>query len=301
MTNRKRTDWLLTLFALAWLLLWSAAAHSAEPFELWFCPQGNLHGEPEREEQWVAKPLMISEQFLVTDGKIDTDKVDSRIRIVNERKFDFVILDIESMGYGDDDRQAIEELTALKKLAERFKSECPDARIAYYGVMPIRDWWAPVNYRLAKWAIENGHSDWASARNLPKYTVAYQAWLHKNNRPRVVRLHEAVDVICPTIYQLYGDKPGERTNARRWEWYAEENIVEARKYGKPVIPVLWPQAKDTDTWVPNFGEQLRFVKSQNVLGLCVWNGPAAKGEPPKWDEKWQWLNEFRAFARKNRR
>ena len=41
-------------------------------------------------------------------------------------------------------------------------------------------------------------------------------------------------MIFPSLYTVYDDQG-------HWLRFAEANMVEARRYGKPVIPFIWPQ------------------------------------------------------------
>src|SRR5690606_15270403 len=51
---------------------------------------------------------------------------------------------------------------------------------------------------------------------------------------RLMPLADAVDVLFPSLYAFDLDEAA-------WVRYAEENLAEARRFGKPVIAFLWPQ------------------------------------------------------------
>ncbi|WP_159718344.1 hypothetical protein [Geminicoccus flavidas] len=75
------------------------------------------------------------------------------------------------------------------------------------------------------------------------------------------RLTAEVDVIFPFLYAPYEDR-------QDWLTYARANIAEARKYNKPVIPVIWPQYHDT---TPGIGTTYMPIKFWEIQMKEIYN------------------------------
>ena len=96
----------------------------------------------------------------------------------------------------------------FNSILSSFRTKRPDAKLGIYGMLPIRDYHAPVkNEGLYLW---------------------------KNANQKLAPLAKNVDYIYPSIYTFY-------KSPNKWKKYAIANINEAKKYGKPVIPFIWPQ------------------------------------------------------------
>ena len=104
---------------------------------------------------------------------------------------------------------------------------------------------------------------------------------------------EKVDVIFPSIYTFYDDIEG-------WKKYAINMIVEAKKYGKPVIPYLLPQyhpSSKTNPWGIIEGdfwlEQLKVVYTY-ADGAILWS-PTMKSITQELDTSWDWVKKTQEF------
>lgn len=164
----------------------------------------------------------------------------------------------------------------------------PSLKLGFYGIMPFRDYWPPVDF----WrAVSSGHT------NLPKFRRAYASWQFANDFLRP--LAERVDYLFPSLYTFYADQPG-------WILYAKANIWEARRYGKLVVPFIWPeyhngtpligQYLSADYWRMEL-ETLR----EHADGMVLWGGwKFATGEPAvrhTWDESAPWWVTTQAFLK----
>lgn len=177
-----------------------------------------------------------------------------------------VILDIEHWNvYTMDDVEANQNIDKYILVIDTMKKARPDLKFGYYGVLPNRDYWAPVS-------------------NSPQKMAAWKAI-----NQRLKRLAEHVDVVCPSLYMFYDDMNG-------WEKYAIENIKYAREYGKPVYPFIWPQYHesnkilggqylDKNIWL----NQIQVI-SQKSDGIIIWGG-----YKQEWDENAPWWQVTKKF------
>lgn len=169
---------------------------------------------------------------------------------------DLVIIDIEHWHLSDLSAPEIDRnIDRYVTVIDTFRRYLPDAKLGLYGMIPIRNYWAPVKNdksALSQWRIAN---------------------------QRLQRLAAAVDVIFPSLYTFYDDPLG-------WKTYAIANISEARQYDKPVYAFLWPQFHRSrrpiaaDFW----RLQLQTVYEE-ADGLVIWS--PAKGRP-RWDPDAPW-------------
>ncbi|HUJ16771.1 MAG TPA: hypothetical protein VL197_02165 [Nitrospirota bacterium] len=110
----------------------------------------------------------------------------------------------------------IEHLGAdkLKEVAVLIKKNAPQSQIGFYGI-PLREYWASL---------------------AEKSSQQYKDWVNKNEQ--YIALIQEVDILFPSLYTFY-------PFPEQWEKYAIENIKQAKIYGKPVYPFLWPQYHDS--------------------------------------------------------
>jgi hypothetical protein len=131
-----------------------------------------------------------------------------------------------------------------------FRKAAPKAKLGYYGMAPIRDYWR---------AIQGPGSP------------EYRQWQAENDK--LQPLADQVDILFPSIYTFYTDQKG-------WENYAVAQIREARRLarGKPVYAFLWPNYHESNkvmggTALPE--EFWRFqleIMRRHADGVVVWDG-----------------------------
>ena len=169
-----------------------------------------------------------------------------------------LVLDIEHWDLSD------QHVDWLIQIIQWMKDELPDRKIGYYLLLPERKYWT---------ALADPASD------------KYKDWQARNRSPQRLRLAEHVDAIFPSLYTFYNDPAG-------WTAYARANIAEARVYGKPVYPVLWPQyhtggAQPTELRGTNisasFWQQQLITAGTNADGVIIWGGYKTT-----WDENADW-------------
>ena len=183
------------------------------------------------------------------------------------------IIDIESWDVHTlNDEEANRNINKYILVIDTLRNERPDLKFGYYGVLPNRDYFAPIT-------------------NDPKKLLE---WKHINQR--LTRLSKHVDVICPSLYTFFNDVSG-------WKKYAAENIKRAREYGKPVYPFIWPQYHDSSSFLLKgkflpesfWYEELKLVYSMSD-GVIIWGG-VKDGVQMEWDENAIWWNITKNFIK----
>lgn len=181
-----------------------------------------------------------------------------------------ICLDIEHWDLHDIDQQKItEHIGYLGKIAQLIKAAHPQALVGYYGVLPIRNYYAP---------IKNNPAD-------------LQQWHQKNSNLK--ELADRVDVIFPSLYTFKDDPEA-------WQKYAIANIEQARQYNKPVIVYLWPQYHGSNKILGykfvdgKFWRMQLETVYQHADGAVIWT-PWGKHKT-KWDGTAEWVIETQKFA-----
>lgn len=191
-----------------------------------------------------------------------------------ESQSSLVALDIEHWEL-DPANMAVSKQSIAKyvQVAKTFRERAPGIRFGFYSQLPLRNYWDPV--RRSK-GLQSGYADW-QAFNRAMQPVA-----------------DEVEVILPSLYTFYKDEMA------GWRIYAEENLKEARQYGKPVIVFLWPQytpkteaelAKSEYISYEFWKMQLETVYAL-ADGVIIWS---PKGTAPKWQENAPWWRATKDF------
>lgn len=158
----------------------------------------------------------------------------------------------------------------LGEIADIMHETSPGLRLGYYGIMPVRDYWTPVN---------------ADPQELSQW--------HATNR-KLSSLARHVDVIFPSLYTFYDDPKG-------WRKYAIANLKEARQYGKQVYAFIWFEYHPSNDKLR--GKQLdgKFWRLELETcykyadGVVIWGGHGEKWDPhaPWWQQTKQFLQKLR--------
>lgn len=179
---------------------------------------------------------------------------------------DLVIIDIEHWHLADPPPEEIERnISRYISVVDAFRHHMPGTRLGFYGMIPVRNYWAPVKRQVS----------------------ALARW-HNENR-RLQRLADSVDIIFPSLYTFENDLDA-------WTAYAMANIEQAKQYGKPVHAFLWPQFHKSRHTIgaPFWRAQLETVY-QHADGLVIWS--PARGRP-RWEPDAAWWLETVAFLEK---
>lgn len=304
-----------SLDIVTWLLLILLAvclapcAVSGEDFKLYQWIE-KIEGKPDLRLPTVTM-LNANQFFDRSDGglpqTVSRRKLLHRARRLARERSPVAIVDIEHLPHADnDDEKAIKALKEIALVTKTLRAASPDSQIGVYGVMPIRSYWAPVNYRRSLDAVEQKEVNWAS-KQFNNHKKKYDRWKEKNARAKTAGLADSVDIICPSLYTFYRDAekyPDVRQdpNVKYWRYYAEENIKQARTYHKPVIVFLWPQYHQGGNYAGHWVEKDFFRYQLETAfeladGAVVWNYKTPRGVPEKWSYDWGWAKALWAFKR----
>lgn len=207
-----------------------------------------------------AKPGVGADKL---DEAAVTRNVEKNVRSDNTAVF---FLDIENLPLlGVPESRVDAHVARLVRVAQLARTSRPEARFGFYGVLPVRVF-API--------VE---------RDLPALT----RWRDANRRADPIARY--VDFIFPSLYTLDDDP-------KHWEAFAKAMLAEARRYGRPVYPFIWPKHHDGNPrlrgqWLPAafWRQQLEFCL-QHADGVVIW-GSAHDA----WDADAPWWAETRDF------
>jgi hypothetical protein len=207
----------------------------------------------------------------VSHDTVDSAGVAAAVRFI--RRFtDTYYFDLENWVMSDAPKSVIDaSIQKLAQTAEIARTAFPDGKFGFYGVMPQTTYW-PIVVRKAD---------------------LLATWRDTNARSAVVAAK--VDYLFPSLYTFYNDPAG-------WELVANTILTEARQYGKPVYPFLWPEFHDSNAVlrgqkIPRdfWRRQLEFCR-QHADGLVLWGGYTET-----WEEQADWWVETKAFVESLRR
>ena len=235
------------------------------------------------------------------DGNVDYDRPwEDRIRRIardvqaSGQKW---VLDIEHWPTdvrADGEAAVRRTMDRLGEILDWIEDEAPDVEVGFYGIMPIRDYWVTRNLDKAQDRYDDAIADGRGAGHLlemlQKAQVKYDQWQAANDF--LQPLADRVDFIAPSLYTFY-DKPD------AWQFYAERNLEQAGRYGKPVLPFLTSHfhtsvdqkgAVDNDFWRLQL-ETVRDSGVEQVEGLVLWRGfGELSADTPWWQETVDFLS-----------
>lgn len=189
------------------------------------------------------EPLFLATSWYFYRGndhsKVDVDICKARAKSMKRGKIREangpLILDIEQFKFVDGDWEHGQ--LQLRRAANVYRQALPHLRLGFYSIMPRRDYWTPVLYRNQPHRLD--------------YKARFEAWEKHNSLFKADRrdslgrrsfdgLSDLVDFVSPSLYSPNLSMGGNRT-------YLIENIKQARRYGKPIIPWMWTQVHDAST------------------------------------------------------
>jgi hypothetical protein len=145
------------------------------------------------------------------------------------------------------------------------RQTAPTLRFGFYGVVPTAPYWPIVLNKADE----------------------LTAWRDLNERSRVIA--RQVDFLFPSLYTFYDDPRG-------WELSARAVLMEAKRYGKPVYPFLWPHFHNSNralwgTMISReFWRRELEVCRECADGVVLWGGFTEL-----WDEEAPWWLETKSF------
>lgn len=220
-------------------------------------------------------PIIYNDKLhLYQDELIDVENL-KRLAKSLPKSLKPYILDIECWNiHSDNDIEDNRNIDKYILVIKTMKETRPDLKFGYYGVLPNRDYWAPIKQDIDE----------------------LRRWYRINNRLK--RLAQHVDVVCPSLYTFYNDPAG-------WKRYASENIKRAKEYGKPVYPFLWPQYHEGGNVRPKWKDvdsifwrmQLDHVYSE-ADGIIIWGAwdlSTVENKSKYWDDNLAWWKTTKIF------
>lgn len=203
------------------------------------------------------------------------DEETVRQRMEATRGYDGVFyVDIEDWKvYDVPDATLQASLAKLGRVADIVRETAPTLQFGFYGIMPENVYWPLVAGKPEQ----------------------FQKW--RECARRAEGLAAKVDFIMPSLYTFY-DSPHDRADWARW---ARMTLTEARRYGKPVYPFLWPQFHESDPKVagkPVPGDYWQMeLETAHALadGIVLWGG-WSNGRQTAWDEQTDWWQVTKRFV-----
>lgn len=224
---------------------------------------------------WGAEPLKIFYQQFVLDQPEQTLPTQESLntKLATHANFEgSICFDIEIMAHTDPASLA-EYVLFYNQLTAMIRIACPKAKIGYYSLPPIRQYWPIIN-KVSNQAV-------------------YNAWIVSNNN--IQAIIDNVDICFPGLYTFYGSLPEE---VAAWHTYARENIAEAQRLakGKPIYPFIWPQFDGgplAGQLIPAFywRMQLEALKGFGCQGAVLWGGNQVA-----WNNNSPWYLQTLEFA-----
>jgi hypothetical protein len=113
------------------------------------------------------------------------------------------------------------------------RAAAPTAKLGFYGIGPIFDYWAANNYNTA---LQRPKDIWWAA-NTARFVTAYGGWQAANTY--LAPLLSKVDFICPQFYTFYDFYETGAVGANPdvyhgWKDSSLSRMNEGRQYGKPI-------------------------------------------------------------------
>jgi hypothetical protein len=148
------------------------------------------------------------------------------------------------------------------------RQAAPGLKLGFYALPPFRDY-----YRALK----------------PEQSAGFQAWRAENDALRPAAM--TMDAIFPSLYTFYENEDG-------WCRYAQSNIAEARRFGLPVYPFLWPRYHDSNrksAWklIPlTYWKRELALVADKADAVVVWD----YGQRAAWDESVPWWQAVKNLA-----
>lgn len=203
----------------------------------------------------------------------------------------YFIIDIEHLPY--DIRHDTYPYSQVNATIQKFnsiitwiRSERPDLKIGFYGVIPVPVYWEIQNY---VGSLQSNEPWWVAQR--PAFLAEYQKWQQANNY--LASLASKVDFIGPTLYDPYPN------SIAGWRNLTEKTIQEANRYNKPVYPFVWFRINNVEHGYAMISpsqmrQQFEGVKQYGADGMIIWD----YGHGVPWPN-FNWIPELQNFINAN--
>lgn len=220
--------------------------------------------------QLLGMPRLLSTGSLwrpkVPHSQVDPEGIAAAVRALVGRTNDFYF-DLEEWPLSNVAPEMISaNIDKLAQVAAIARRSAPTLKFGFYDMVPRGTYWPLVLKKADELA----------------------QWHNLNQRSGVIAAN--VDYAFPSLYTFYDNLP-------EWQAAARGVLQEARQYGKPVYPFLWPQYHDSNaafkgTYVPReFWRQQLETCRDHADGFVLWGG-----YKERWDENAPWWQEVRKMA-----
>lgn len=258
----------IVLAVLSALVLCGCSSHVSEK-EFVVYDRLAYPGKPDLSADGLAPLKLIYEAHLLTDGKIDMDKINARIAEANEVGIKAISTDIESWYWGRKHSNASLK-DSLAKVFDAFRAGVEGASVGNYGV-PIG------TLNIARYVEHNAGK---SNEDIIKL------WKESNIR---LAAGEAADVLYPCFYAMNPD-------VDQWIIDLKTTVEYIREYypDKKIVGYMWSQYYDwkTNPYYMQFISEENFLKMleaayEHLDGVVLW----AHGRDTDNKTKVQWQDE----------
>ena len=180
--------------------------------------------------------------------------------VIDIEKLKLLGTEPEPIVINDDNRKIIK--AQLQKVVNHLRTVAPDNRIAWYRMVPRREYWLPILHR----------------NNPTKYQQQYNDY-RKENEQNIRHFAQMFDFLCPSLYDPHPER-----RLDDWETFADYNLREcipARKQNYSYVSTTKAGTEEPihpDRWQG----QLEFLKHHEYCdGIFVYSFES----PP--DHDWQ--------------
>lgn len=233
--------------------------------------------------------VAYAREFSATNAATYDHASEAATRTIARRaaRHGILVIDIEHWPVDIRKASQLEVAASLRKLTqvlEWVRDERPNLKVGFYGIMPIADYWTPVQYHAALDRSE----DPSHQAQLAEREAAYEQWINANDLVREA-LAERVDFTFPSLYAFYDDHQG-------WLRYARANIEQAKRSGRPTYPFIMPTYHNSNA---SLGGKILLAEYWSlqlstcrklVDGMVIWGG---------WRRTWnphaEWWGATQAF------
>ncbi len=236
-------------------------------------------------------PVQLVNGFNEVDGRKSWGLED--VKKVHDK---MIVIDVETIGvdsvYEKDQNKLKANREKMITIVDMIREARPDMRLGFYGTVPVGTYWSPIQYR-------DQYPSFAAGEAL------MQGWQQDNLA--LTEMARKVDVIFPSFYSYNNFTP-------ETEYFIRTNMIEAKKYNKPVMPFICP-ALGSSSGVFSPGSKVTYMTYDQMTqhlkllyeladGIVIWGGWEAR--PPstnmvrvEWDAKAEWVRALKDFMAKN--
>lgn len=260
-------------------------------FEIWD-GHGGFSGRPSPFFAGAHVIVGLGWNLVLEDGSINESYLRQTVRTLPTNQL--VYIDIENWSVDIRIRQRSLVTETLNKFIQAIgwiREERPDLRLGMYAMAPLSDLTVTTAYGNIQEILQRGASDpmyaWAQSA-VGQARINYNRWQEANDFLRP--LAEKVDVLFPSLYIA-------APTSGLFPWFAKAEIAEAHRYGKPVLPFLWPRFHQAGPYSGQYvdasetRQQYESCREHGAEGFVMWDWMPST---TPW-QNFPWLQELQDF------